>query len=144
MSQPDQDGPPRLIDPRTATDLNSSIDAYLAKWRDDAQARLDAAREKGAALQARLRDSSFEATSRDQFATVTVGATGNLLRVVISERARNVSPVQVSQAVMSAYRAAARQAVEENTAVVEDLAGSKAAADLRALMPDLDDEEVGQ
>jgi len=144
MSQPDQDGPPRLIDPRTVADVNASAQAYLEKWREETQARLEAAKQKGAELQARFRDSSFEATSRDQFATVTVGATGGLLRVSISERARNESPVQISQAVMSAYRAAARQAVEENTSAVRELAGEKAAEQLRELMPDLDDEEVSQ
>jgi len=144
MTQPDPKSPPRYFDPRTATDANASAQAYLEKWREETQARLDAAQERSAELQARLRDSSFEATSRDQLATVAVGASGNLLRVSISERARNGSPVQISQAVMSAYRAAARQAVEQNTAMVEDLAGSKAAADLRALLPELDDEEVGQ
>jgi DNA-binding protein YbaB len=145
MTQPDDPkGPPRYIDPRTATDITTSAQTYLEKWREETQARLETAKRKGAELQARFRDSSFEATSRDQFATVTVGATGNLLRVSISERARNVSPAQISQAVMSAYRAAARQAVEENTDAVREVAGDKAAEQLRELMPDLDDEEVSQ
>jgi DNA-binding protein YbaB len=142
MTQPDPKDPPRYIDPRTATDVNAATRAYLEKWREETQARMAEAKEKADELKARLQDASFEATSRDQFATVSVGATGNLLRVSISERARNVSPVQISQAVMSAYRAAARQAVEENTNAVRELAGEKAAEQLRALMPDLDDEEA--
>lgn len=143
MTQPDPNDPPRYFDPRTVSDVNASAQAYLEKWREQTQARLAAAKEKSAELKARLQDSSFEATSRDQFATVAVGASGSLLRVSISERARNVSPVQISQAVMSAYRAAARQAVEENTNAVREIAGDKAAEQLRELMPDLDD-EVGQ
>jgi DNA-binding protein YbaB len=142
MTPPEPNEPRRQFDPRTTPDVNASVEAYLEKWREETQARLEAAQEKSAELHARLRDSSFEATSRDQFATVAVGASGNLLRVSISERARNVSPVQISQAVMSAYRQAARQAVEENTAAVREIAGDKAAEQLIELMPDVDEEEA--
>lgn len=138
---PEIDDVPQRVDPRRVQDLDAWRSSFTAKWRSEVEARLAAAREQQATVQARLAEASYTATSRDQLATVQVGAAGALLGVTISERARRATPVQISQAVMAAYRSAARQAAQESTAIVRDIAGEKAAEQLREALPQLGDED---
>lgn len=136
--------PPSRIDPREVVDLAATRNEVFAEWKKGIDARLTDGRRRREELTAEFAEARFSATSRDQLATVTVGAGGVLQSVQIGERGRSATPVQIGAAVLAAYRVAAMQATEESISVIERMAGPEQAAVARELLPQFDgaDEDV--
>jgi hypothetical protein len=117
-----------------------------------AQARVKAAQEKARDVAARVSEGQTTVTGRDQVATVGVSAAGSLTSLTLSDRARNLTPVQLSQSIMSTYRDAAREAAKHTLTVIEEETGNaEVVAITRASMPafvfsddDEDDQDTGR
>lgn len=75
---------------------------WLAEWSSSVNARADAARR----LAEQVQSMTSTGTAMDGLVRVTVGGNGQVVDVVIAERAGRVSMARVSAAVMTAMRRA--------------------------------------
>ncbi|WP_203826490.1 YbaB/EbfC family nucleoid-associated protein [Actinoplanes palleronii] len=92
--------------------------------------------------QAELATTQVDATSRDQSVSVTVNPSGVLLAVRFTPRSEGLTPVQLSERVMEAYRLACAEASRQMLQIMSGLVGedSSAMAFLKSTMPPVEDE----
>ena len=111
---------------KTADELQRDADQLVR----DAQTRAENVRSE-------LSGNVVEATSRNQAATVTVTAAGALQSVRFSDRARGLSPAQLSTSVMEAYQEASRQAAARTIEIAgRELGSDRVTSMMRELLPD--------
>lgn len=120
---------------KTADELQAEATALTAS----ARARADR-------LASALAANTAEGSSRNAAATVSVTATGALQSLRLTERVRSMTPNQIAEAVLEAYRTAARDAAARTADITQaEVGDSRVTAAVRDLLPAeltaLDDEE---
>jgi DNA-binding protein YbaB len=124
--RPARQGPGRTV---------PTVDA--AAWLDDYRRRLADIGHRARAAQAELAAVEATATSRDGAVSVTVNPAGALQRLVLADRAADLTRLQLAETVLTTARRAQAEAAELATRAMAPLIGegSEAMRLLRAHLP---------
>lgn len=96
----------------------------LAAW----QAQLDEVAASGRAMSERMRSLRVTASDRDRLVEVTVGHTGALVGLRLSERMRRTAPSVVADTIMTTIEAAKVRLAEESDEIIATAMGTESAA----------------
>jgi len=109
-------------------------------------AQIEQLRERAERVRAELAATRATTQSSDGSVSLTVGAGGVLLAIEFTASAKSTSNHQLAISVMSAYRAACRQAAERSVEVVSEMVGpdSPTLALMRDAVPPEDEDEPGE
>ena len=101
--------------PTLPADLPPELRAQVERFRE--------LRERGEQVRAQLAAAQATARSTSGSVTVTVGAGGVLHQVQLGEAARKLPLGKLSEDIMAAYRAAAREVAEQGVEIMSTLVG---------------------
>lgn len=96
----------------------------IARWRD----RVERVAEETKAMSDRLRDARATATDVNGIAEVTVDATGRLVDLRLSERARRVSPESLAATIMQTIAVASGHMGQQARQIITETLGEQSPA----------------
>ena len=106
-----------LLDPESAHE-------QIARWRD----RIDRVAADTKAMSDRLRDARVSATDSNAMVEVTVDATGRLVELSLTERARRASPATIAATIMHTIGQACAQMGEQARQIITETMGEQSPA----------------